>query len=150
MESSVRRALGGRTRQRLAVAAFTCLGVVLFTSTVIRGSVQYHACIEEHGEGWTCSVPQAHFGNGLFRSTFCATGKVRSLSCGGMQFAKLPNMTLFTDVTTIDVSGNKRLASLPYEILEIMNTSTKINATGSPPTAALTGATCLISAVPRL
>ena len=41
-------------------------------------------------------------------------------------------MTLFTDVTTIDVSGNKRLASLPYEILEIMNTSTKINATGSP------------------
>ena len=132
VESYVRRALGGRTRQRLAVAAFTCLGVMLFTSTVIRGSVQYHACIEEHGEGWTCSVPQAHFGNGLFRSTFCATRKVRSLSCGGMQFAKLPNMTLFTDVTTIDVSGNKRLASLPYEILEIMNTSTKINATGSP------------------
>ena len=111
---------------------FACLGVALFTSTVIRGSMQYHACIEEHGEGWTCSVPQAHFGNGLFGSTSCATRKVRSLSCGGMQFAKLPNMTLFTDVTTIDVSGNKRLASLPYEILEIMNTSTKINATGSP------------------
>ena len=124
--------VGRRTRQRLAVAAFTCLGVVLFTSTVIRGSVQYHACIEEHGEGWTCSVPQAHFGNVILRTTSCATRKLLSLSCGGMQFAKLPNMALFTDVTTIDVSGNKRLASLPYEILEIMNTSTKVNATGSP------------------
>eukprot|EP00949_MAST-11_sp_MAST-11-sp1_P005312 g5312.t1 len=133
VEMSVRKALGGRMRQITAVATFACLGVLLFTTTLIRGSVQYHACIEEHGEGWTCAIPQVHFEDGLFGRTSCATGRVRSLSCAGVQFAKLPQMRIFEDVTTIDVSGNKRLASLPYELLHVSKErNLKISATGSP------------------
>ena len=107
IEISVRKAVGGRTQQGVAVVTSACLGVLLFTSMLIRSSVRYHACIAEHGEGWTCSEPQAHFKNGLFGPTSCAIEEVLALSCGGKQFSKLPKMTLFKNITTINVFGNK-------------------------------------------
>eukprot|EP00949_MAST-11_sp_MAST-11-sp1_P002469 g2469.t1 len=145
LEKTVRAAVGSQKRQMFFVVLLASSGLVLFLSTLIRGTLQYNVCIEEHGEAWSCAEPQVYFGNGLFGEMSCATEKVRKFACGGAQFETLPNLTHFKNVKEIDITGNKELASLPYEILEMFrkmpnlivkgrgsNANTRINWSGIP------------------